>query len=302
MPCYNPVTAYKSLEVNSNGKSSIVFQYPANISNFSVIKVPCGGCIGCRIDRSRQWAMRCVHEASLHQANAFITLTFNDENINEIGTLIKRDFVLFMKRLRKHTKKKIRFFHCGEYGDESDRPHHHACIFGYDFPDKELLMEKDGIKLYRSAELEKLWPFGFCTVGDVTYESAAYVARYVVKKITGKAAESYYRRIDPVTGEVNVIEPEYVTMSRRPGIGKEFYKSFQKDFEKDYVTLNGNKLSVPKYYDKLLEMENPELLKKLKEIRLTKAKERVIENTRKRLKVRRDLAEIRLSKLKRKEV
>lgn len=272
MTCYNPQKIYKSINKNSKNKSVILFKQPADPNGYIQSYVPCGGCIGCRIERSRQWALRCVHEAMLHENNAFITLTFDNEHLNETGTLDDSDFVKFMKRLRKKVGK-VRYFHCGEYGDENDRPHHHACIFGYDFPDKELLREKEGIKLYRSAELEKLWPYGFCTIGDVTYESAAYVARYVIKKITGKAAEYHYRRIDPETGEVTKLLPEYVTMSRRPGIGKGVYEKFKSDmYPKDFTTRNGNKLSIPKYYDKLLESENPELLEKLKEKRLTRAK------------------------------
>lgn len=303
MTCYRPTTCYKSIYKNSNGKHSLVFQIPNQLEQYVQIQVPCGGCIGCRIDRSRQWAQRCMHESELHEKNSFITLTYNDENLPEGGTLVKEDFVKFMKRLRKYCKVKVRFFHCGEYGDKTDRPHHHACIFGWDFPDRELLMVRDEIKLYRSAQLEKLWPYGHSIIGDVTYESAAYVARYVIKKITGKAAESHYRRIDPDTGEIIQLVPEYVTMSRRPGIGKEYYKKYKSDFyPKDFSSRNGNKLSVPKYYDKLLEQEDAELLQKLKEKRLTRAKENVIENTRKRLKVRRELAEIKAKKLVRKEV
>ena len=174
----------------------------------------------------------------MHEDNCFITLTFSDkellkrENPLSVDT---RDFQKFMKRLRKYTGKKVRYFHCGEYGDENMRPHYHACLFGLDFEDKYVWMERNGNKLYRSPTLEKIWPFGYSSIGEVNFETAAYVARYVMKKVTGEGKDrlkvkecdgelvelKHYQMLDKDTGEIIELKPEYTTMSRRPGIGKD---------------------------------------------------------------------------------
>ena len=142
--------------------------------------------------------------------NCFVTLTYNDEHLPANGSLNKRDITLFLKRLRKRYGKGIRYYQCGEYGELLSRPHHHAILFNHDFEDKQLWSVRGGVRLYRSASLEQLWPYGYSTIGDVTFESAAYVARYVVKKITGEREGEHYR------GKM----PEFATMSRRPGIGR----------------------------------------------------------------------------------
>lgn len=245
MPCFHPLDGYRSKTVNPSGKRSIVFDVKDAYTDMRVT-VPCGQCIGCRLERSRQWAIRCVNEASLYENNSFITLTFNEENVPLDGSLNKADFQKFMKRLRKkYPQNKIRYFHCGEYGDLLNRPHHHACLFNYDFPDKILWSERKNIKLYRSKILETLWPFGFCTIGDVNFESAAYVARYVTKKITGDLAEGHYN------GRV----PEYVTMSRKNGIGHDWFQKYKNDvFPQDYMIVRNHKCKPPKYYDTIYNL------------------------------------------------
>lgn len=302
MPCYKPLTAYKSLmEKTDNGKSVIIFnEIEAKQKPCEKVTLPCGQCIGCRLARSRDWAIRCVHESSLYSDNCFITLTFNDENLNKNGSLVKSDFQKFMKRLRKKYNGKdsitndkgqtiypIRFFHCGEYGSMLERPHHHACLFNFDFDDKELIKVRDGVNLYRSEKLEQLWskkidPYdyldykpetlwenrngdlmvklGYCTLGDVTFESAAYCARYITKKINGVyALEHYLKSWNEDTGEAVILEPEYITMSRRPGIGRGWYEHYNSDlYPKDYVTNLGKKFKVPKYYDNLYEKFSPD--------------------------------------------
>lgn len=278
MPCYHPISAWQLLNVKTaNGKPTISFKNPyARPSASRVgIQVPCGQCIGCRLERSRQWAMRCVHEAYGHDDNAFITLTYAPEHVPPDGSLIKSHFQKFMKRLRKAISPKlVRFFHCGEYGEKNQRPHYHACLFGYDFPDKILYTIRDECRLYRSPMLEKLWPFGFATVGDVTFESAAYVARYITKKITGDLAEQHYQ------GRL----PEYTTMSRRPGIGQYWYQNFKGDvFPCDNVVIRGKVMKPPRYYDKQLEVENLELHSKIKLDRKTKVLQNAADNTTARL-------------------
>jgi len=280
MPCYYPMQGYPASVPNANGKKPLSFTRPHGYKG-ETITVPCGRCIGCRLERSRQWALRCMHEASMYDDNCFITLTYKPENIPEYGTLKLDHWQKFMKRYRKaFPSTTIRFFMCGEYGENLEHskngtlghPHYHACIFNHDFHDKSLYSIREGIKLFRSVTLEKLWPYGFSTIGDVTFESAAYVARYVMKKQMGKTADGktahqYYEHLDSETGEVIDLKPEFTTMSRRPGIGKPWYDKFKGDLKKDFITSRGVKMKPPKYYDGQLEIESPVQYEKLKEER-----------------------------------
>lgn len=204
----------------------------------------------------------------MHEESCFITLTMNDEYLSSREnpySLDKSEFQKFMKRLRKRYGKQIRYFHCGEYGEKNGRPHYHAIIFGMDFEDKELFQIRDEIRLYTSETLAKLWPYGFVTIGEVTIESCAYVARYVTKKINGKDAENHYIRWDPSTGEGIPIEPEYATMSRKPGIGKLWLEKYKNDvYPHDYVVMKKHKIRPPRFYDNQLS-ENE--LEKIKEKR-----------------------------------
>ena len=290
MPCYTPLKGWRARERNpKTGKRSIVFSYTEGYSDMPV-EVSCGQCIGCRLERSRQWAVRCMHEASLHPKNCFITLTYDEEQIPSDFSLKVVHFQKFMKRLRFKYGKGIRFFHCGEYGELYGRPHYHAVLFNHDFEDKVLFSLKRGVSLYTSEELAKLWPYGFSTVGDVTFESAAYVARYVTKKITGAAAAEHY-------GDR---KPEYVTMSRRPGIAKDWFDKFKSDvFPVDQVVIRKNmKVKPPRYYDGLYELTNPDDFRRIKAVRKKRAAENP-DNTEERLEVRHKIRKKRAQRLKR---
>lgn len=203
-----------------------------------------------------------MHEASLHDSNSFITLTYDEEHIPLDHGLSKRDLTLFFKRLRKMLEpKKIRYFACGEYGDgETKRPHYHAIIFGYDFPDKIYLKpSKAGLPLYVSTALSKCWGQGDCNIGMVSFESASYVAQYCTKKLKGhdEDSEEYYsayNRVDPDTGEQFIVTPEFVVMSRRPGIGKKWIDLYREEtIRDDYVIVNNRPQLPPKFYDKQLD-------------------------------------------------
>lgn len=266
MTCYHPITAYVDPdEVTENGKKKIVFSTPKGFDQYEEIRLPCGKCIGCRLERSRQWAVRCVHEALLHDENCFVTLTYDDDHLHPSGDLkfCKRDFVLFMKRLRKYFGNGVRFFHCGEYGSKFQRPHHHVILFGCDFSDKVLYCRTGaGYFLYRSRILERLWPFGFSSIGACTFETVAYVARYVTKKVNGdEAFEHYYGR-----------SPEYITMSRRPGIGHDWLLSNPQIYNYDEVIIRkGIRCKPPRYYDRLFEEIAPDFMEAIKEKRKVKA-------------------------------
>lgn len=287
MPCYSPLAGYYSRSINPTGKRSIVFNVREAIDDRKV-PLPCGQCIGCRLERSRQWAIRCVHEASLYSHNSFITLTYNSSHLPLNNSLNKVEFPLFMKRLRKRFGPNIRYFHCGEYGERSGRPHYHACLFNFDFRDKVPYKRVNGYTYYTSEVLSELWPQGFSTIGDLTFESAAYVARYVLKKITGPEALDHYTKYDRKSGEV-ISErlPEYTTMSRRPGIGRPWLEKFLTDvYPEDFVVLRGKKLRPPKYYDAVHGAKLPFDHDDLKERRQINAARHADNNTSDRLFVR----------------
>lgn len=262
-----------------------------------------------------------MHEASLYEDNLFLTLTYSPEHLPDDQSLDVETWKLFMKRLKKSYKgKSIRFYHCGEYGDQTDRPHYHAIIFNHDFEDKQFLKYTElGHKIYTSARLDEIWGLGDCYIGDVTFESAAYCARYVMKKRNGPpAAEHYQGR-----------KPEYSTQSRRPGIGQPWLAKWKKDiYPHDYVVMNGKKLKPPKYYDaktkeeaeyniiKIGEIDiggvtrdlNAKYLKSLKSTsteeikskRQRSAAKHSENNTKERLAVREECHELRVKRLTRK--
>lgn len=297
MPCFHPLKAWRGRKCGPSGKARIVFKQEDSCG--VALDLPCGQCIGCRLAYSRNWAVRMMHEASLHLSNCFLTLTYDEEHLPSDLSLDKRHFQLFMKRLRKRYGK-LRFFHCGEYGEQSQRPHYHAILFGFDFPDKVLHSERDGVKLYVSESLDELWPYGFCSIGSVTFESCAYVARYVLKKVTGDAAEQHYSRFNFSTGEVYSVQPEYVTMSRRPGIARDWYRRFGNEvFPSDEVISRGFPIRPPRYYDNLLAASEPDLLDSVKRKRIVEMRKHREDLSPARLAVREKCARARVSLFKR---
>lgn len=249
MPCYSPLEAYKTVD------GRVVFTDKDRGGSAVKLSLACGQCTGCRISRSRHWALRCVHEAQMHERNSFITLTYDDVHLPKDGSVDVRHWQTFAKRLRKKIGP-FRFFHCGEYGEKSQRPHYHACVFGEDFASDRVFWKRDaGNDLFVSKVLTETWGKGFTTVGNLTYESAAYVARYIMKKASGPYAKAArYGRLDWTTGEYWEVRPEYITMSRRPGVGKTWFDKFMDDvYPEDEVVHDGRKFRPPRYYDKLLD-------------------------------------------------
>lgn len=283
MPCYRPLLAWKTAQ------GEVVFVERGH-DVIAELSLPCGQCVGCRLERSRQWAMRCVHEAKMHEQNCFITLTYDDANCPH--QLEYEHFQLFMRRLRKHFKNEgIRFFMCGEYGPQLQRPHFHACIFGLDFQDKYYWGTTGAkAKLYRSPTLEQLWPYGFSSIGEMNFASAAYTARYCMKKITGWNARYYYG------GKT----PEFTHMSLKPGIGKSFLAKWKTDiYPNDYVIINGVKTKPAKYYDKQLKKIDEASYEEIKYEREKLGREQYQDNTPQRLKDKETVAKAKIATLKR---
>lgn len=242
----------------------------------------------------------------MHPHNCFITLTYNQENVPRDGSVKVEHWQKFAKRLRKRLGP-FRFLHCGEYGETNYRPHYHALLFGQDFHhDRKLWKSTGANETFTSETLEETWGHGFTTVGHLTWQSAAYVSRYVMKKATkphsDESASEYverYGRLDEETGEFWCVKPEYITMSRRPGLAAQWYEKYKSDvYPSDEVVHDGRKHRPPKYYDNLLEAENPQRHESIKHKR--RGKVDYANNTPDRLKVREAVLNARLTQLQRK--
>lgn len=303
MPCFYPLQAYKT------ACGDVVFHESARVDVVRSLTLPCGQCVGCRLERSRQWAVRCLHEASLYRNNIFVTLTYSDEHLPKDKSLHYDHFQRFMKRLRKSYKgieadkdgkRAIRFYMAGEYGEQFGRPHFHACIFNFAFDDKKVFKRtSSGSIIYTSEKLSALWPYGYASIGDVNFQSAAYVARYIMKKVNGKAAQAHYEDITD-DGEIVRRRPEFTKMSLKPGIGYDWYKMYKNDvYPHDYVVVNGRKVRPPRFYDKKFKIDNPEDFEVIEFEREKRARKNFEDNSDARLRDKEQVAKARLSLLKR---
>lgn len=300
MPCYHPLKGFP-IGVNPSGKTNykitsysvdhieiingnvsvamndFVSPYASKVIRES-IEIPCGKCIGCRLEYSRQWANRCMMELNNHEVSYFCTFTYDNKHLpfassvnpdtGEIintPTLVKKDFQLFIKRLRRaYTKNHIKYYCAGEYGSTTARPHYHAIIFGLDIPDLEVYKhDSRGYNLYNSEWLNNIWKKGYVVIGNVTFDTCAYTARYIMKKQSGDNAKIY--------SDLN-IEKEFALMSSKPAIGREFYENnvdYFKDFDRIYLSSCDGGLSfrIPRYFMNLLENGYSEDWERIKENR-----------------------------------
>lgn len=204
--------------------------------------VPCGKCKECLQQKSIEWSYRICDEAKLHSQNCYITLTYE----NAPRSLSKEDFQKFIKDLREYLRTHyglyIRYFGSGEYGDLKGRPHYHLIIFGWCPSDIEYFFtNENGDKIFKSKEVAKIWKKGFITVGEVTLQSAKYVALYL-QKLEWKD-----------DGRV----PPFQLMSKRPGIG--FGAIKKESIVTDKIYVNGKYIKIPRYYLKVLERDGVNL-------------------------------------------
>lgn len=281
MACYQPIKGYR----RKDGSGRLTTKITEGYQDLK-LEVKCGTCIGCRVERQTDWAIRAMHEAQMHEASSFVTLTYDDEHLPEDHGLVLDHWQRFAKKLRKEIGP-FRFLHCGEYGAENLRPHYHALIFGTNFPDSIALA---GSQLRISAVLADKWNHGFHSVGELTFASAKYVAKYVTKKLIGKDTSTRYERLDITTGEVWDVRPEYATMSRRPGLGRSWFEKYNRDvYPGNFVIVDGKKYKPPAYYDSLLETQNPQLAKKMKTSRKNKIKKEAWNHTTERMEIREEI-------------
>lgn len=238
------------------------------------IPIPCGQCVGCRLDHSKQWAVRCMLESEYHDENYFITLTYDDEHVPmteyvdmDTGevlpsmTLVQKDMQDFIKRLRRHFDYNgddgFRYFYCGEYGSKSARPHYHMIAFGLHLDDLTLYKRTPLGNYYTSELLNSKWRNGYVIIGSVTFESCSYVSRYIMKKQKGKGAVIY---------DYYNILPEFIRMSRNPGIGKEYFnENFDDIYPTDGIVLSGgSRVKPPRYFDNLMNDIDEDLMSDVK--------------------------------------
>ena len=257
------------------------------------------------MDYSRDWAVRCVHEAQLHAENSYLTLTYADHRLPVDLSVHKRELQLFFKRLRKWCeankegwldedgkRKYFRYFACGEYGDQTQRPHYHALIFGIDFDDKKFFKKnKNGDSLFRSEQAQSIWSdkhgdIGFVTLGAVSFQSAAYVARYIMKKQSGDQAVAHYR------GR----QPEFVLPSKKPGLGRKWIERYYNDvYPKDLIHINEKAYRPPRFYDDVFAEIDPGMFARLKRRRI--AEGRAAEDHPSRIAVKEKVKEARIGQL-----
>lgn len=301
MACYRPL---KALQDVRSGEVRLVESLRSVVAELArgdkPLELPCGRCIGCKLERARAWSIRIGHEAQLYDSNLFVTLDYAPEHLSS-WSLCYRDFQLFMKRFRKVVDgaspgpdgdHPIRFFVAGEYGSEFKRPHWHAVLFNTALEDAELY--RNGT--FRSAILEKAWGKGNCVIGRLTAASAAYVAGYTLAKHYGKSAVDHYEDlVNPLTGEVSSRRAEFARMSNRPGIGARWYERFGRDlFPHDFAVQDGKQYKVPRYYLKRLEAADPARADLVRRARKERA--RLVdpaESTPERRAVREEVAEAR---------
>lgn len=213
--------------------------------------------------------MRCLHEAELHTDNCFVTLTYDPDHLRD-HSLHVDDLQRFWKRLRKEIHPhRLRYYACGEYGELNARPHYHALIFGYRFPDERYSHTRNGFRLNISNTLDRIWGQGNCFIGEVSFDSAAYVSRYITKKLLGATEEE-------LQAHYQGREPEFVVMSRKPGIAAGWFDKYVGDvYPQDYTIVNGQKCRPPRYYDKIFDGRNPDGFETIKDARRARSREMV---------------------------
>lgn len=298
MSCFRPLAAYSYAE----GGKRVVKLLGNSVAPTSggVIELPCGKCVGCRLERARAWSIRIGHEAQCWDSNLFVTFDYSPEHLRS-WSLYYPDFQGFMRRLRKkyggvsvspRGGRPLRFFVAGEYGEQYGRPHWHAILFNLHLPDEEEY--KNGT--FRSTNLERLWGMGNCVIGRVTPQSAAYVAGYTQSKAYGRP-EAYEDLVDSGTGEVGSRRPEFCVMSRDPGIGAFWYDRFSGDlFPHDSAVQDGKEFKVPRYYVERLKREFPLKGEEVAYGRYLRAKEvDPLESSEERRAVREEVAQARVS-------
>jgi len=253
-----PCTSPRTVGFKPDGKTISWSQKEYN-KELASFQLPCGKCLECRLGYAREWAIRCVHEASTYEKNIFLTLTYNDASL-ESPKLIYEHVQNFIKKLRKRPYFKdgqwvhqsedpepMGFFITGEYGEKQKRPHWHIIIFNYEPNDGVFkYTHESGDVVQTSATIDRLWGKGNAEYGPVNKETAGYCARYAAKKLVhGKDDEHEFHPISK--------------KSSKYAIGKRWLEKNWKDvfLQGDLMLDHGEKVPIPRYYEKWLKKERP---------------------------------------------
>lgn len=307
MSCLHPLKGYQANPALNGGKRGFTRSKHLGYTD-RLVTLKCGGCTSCRLERARDWSIRCMHEAQMHQENSFLTLTYADEHLPCPPSISQKAVQDFLLRLKNAVGTRTRYYACGEYGENLARPHYHLLLFGRDFPDKRFLKKtKNGNVLWTSKQLTSVWGLGHAYIGTVTQASAGYVARYLMKKQTGEATPDHYTWID-ASGVIHPLTPEFNLMSKggrgseHGGIGESWYRKYGNTdcHNQDFVVgADRREYPVPRFYDKLLEREDPKRLAKIKQARALRAEVYSEHNTSRRQHDREIVLKAKLSRLKR---
>lgn len=228
-----------------------VYRYKDSDKSLASHPAPCGQCLECRLAHASEWALRCYHESKMHEKSCFITLTYSDEHLKS-PKLVYEDWQNFMKSLRKTQNAPIGVYPKGEYGGKRKRPHWHAILFGYQPNDLVYYRSNDrGDRIYTSKTLDAIWgkndpELRPNEIGNVTVESAGYVARYAAKALDhGKNQDDY----KPVGRP-----------SSKHAIGKKWIEqNWMHTFAVGHCNLpKGGTAPIPRYYEKWLKEHQPE--------------------------------------------
>lgn len=254
-------------------------------ANYKKTVIPCRKCIGCRIDYSRDWANRGYLESKKSpNSNYFVTLTYDDEHLpkkDEIttskgitykndgtwnGCLEPKHLKKFIHDIRQHYYRKngykgIKYLACGEYGTENGRPHYHVILFNCPLDADDFYAPRliDGEYYHQNKLIEKYWKRGISNVGTATWNTIAYVARYVTKKLYGDNAEDSRAQKGQIA--------EFIRVSN--GIGRDYWEeNKEKILQTDSITIRNAKgihqTKPPRYFTRLLKAQNPEVYEELK--------------------------------------
>lgn len=305
MSCLHPLKGYAANPDLNDGKRGFTRNKHQGYVDRQVT-LKCGKCKACRLERARDWSIRCMHEAQMHQDNSFLTLTYADEHLPAPPSISKKEIQDFLLRLRDKIGRSVRYYACGEYGEQLSRPHYHLLAFGFDPPDKRFhKRNKQGNPIWTSALIDDVWGKGHTWVGTVTQASAGYVARYLMKKQTGDNADNHYLWLGP-DGRHYRLEPEFNLMSKgrngTGGLGEAWYRKYGDTdcHNQDYIVgRDGREYPVPRFYDKLLERQDPKRLAEIKKARAKRAEVYAEHQTSRRLYDREIVLNAKLSRLKR---
>lgn len=258
--CTRPIKAFE----NPDGGRPI-FGWAGEVAATREIKLPCGKCPECMKDYYQNWATRGSRELMRWESNLFITLTYNEENLPENKSLDKRAVQLFIKKVKKHfasnASNPIRQIYCGEYGTQGNRPHYHVLLFNTSFSDKEFFRRTDqGHSVFTSKTLDSLWGKGFAEFGLATPASIAYIFKYILKKRTRK--EKLQPRTIEIDGITYEVAHEFIEASRNPGIGAHLKGS--SSVKKGFLSVDGKKKKLPKYYLEDLRESDPDTYETIK--------------------------------------